>query len=242
MKTNFDRLKENDICEQVFIKKPNRGRFLGYYNSLDAFRPLLSMQEWEKLVTGYYINVGGDFDAVRVSYFTNDKKNTIKLIKQFVKDNNLEIINWSHADQPGKISGSYGGEEMRFRGFLSTYTQIGLEIMNADLLNARCLLVTFRWQVMVTKMPYKPHFKRTFEQQSPFYNSLSTEENAQFWMDMANWPNPPQFGWAHFLINMVLGCDWPWESIIRPQPALTYIQINENIREQGFQIPEDWEP
>jgi hypothetical protein len=239
---NINRLKETDICEQVSIKKPSGGRFMGYYNSLDAVHRLLSNDDWEKFVTGYYINVGGDYDAVRISYFTPDKENVINLIEQFVEKNNLEIIKWSHADRPGKISEAYGGEEMRFRRFLSTYTQIGLEIMEADLLNARCLLATFRWQVMRAKMPFELHFKRTFEQQSPSYNSLSPEENEQFWKDMAHWPNPPQYGWAHFLINMVLGCDWSWESILSLQAALTYTQINEGIRDQGFQIPEDWVP
>ena len=242
MKININRLKESDIWEQVYIKKPNGGRFAGYYISLDAVRPLLSSDGWKKYVTGYYINVAGDHDTVRVSYFTPDIEDTNKFIKQFLNENNLEITEWSHTDKPVKISSGYGGEEMRFRQFLSTYTPIGLEIMKADLLNARCLLVTFRWQVILARMPFEPHFKKTFEQQSPFYNCLSPEEKDQFWRDMTNWPNPPQYGWAHFLINMVLGVDCPWTSILSRQPALTYTQINEKIRDQGFQIPEGWRP
>jgi len=59
---------------------------------------------------------------------------------------------------------------------------------------------------MRARQSYKPHFLRTFENQSPFYNSLSPTEKDQFWHDLVHWPNPLEVDWAHFFVNMVLGC------------------------------------
>lgn len=239
----FDQLRETDLCEQVFIKKPDGGRFLGYYSSLDAVQPLLARKAWSKFVTGYYINVGGDFDAVRVSYFAPYMEDVNKLIKGFVYENDLQIINWSHADKPGKVSGSYGGEELRFRRFLSTYTLIGLDMMEVDLFHSRCLLATFRWQIFREKRDYRSHFQPTFEKCSATYRSLGNSEKEQFWLDLSHWPNPPQVDWAHFLVNMVLGCDW--NGVFQggyPQPKLSIEDINMGIKDQGFQIPNGWSP
>jgi len=243
---NLSRLKETDLFGRFFLGAPGSSKFDGYYRSIDAIRSLVASNEWFQSVTGYYINVAGDFNAVRLSYFTSSPDQTKAVVNRFVAEHGLENTQNPEAAHPDKVSAQYGGEELRFRRFLSTYTLIGLEIMKADLLNARCLFATFRWQVMRSRSPYKPHFLSTFETQSPTYNSLSPEEKDQFWLDLAHWPNPPQVDWAHFFVNMVLGCDWippqTWETFLKPQPALDIKKINELVRDQGFQIPDGWHP
>ena len=164
----------------------------------------------------------------------------------FASEHKLRNIREPVIPHPIKISEKYGGEELRFRRFLSTYAQIGLDIMKADLLNARCLFATFRWQVMRARRPYRPHFLRAFQSQSPFFNSLSVDEIDQFWRDLSHWPNPPQVDWAHMFVNMVLGCDWntpeSWKRFLNPEPALSISEINKLVVKQGFQIPLNWCP
>ncbi len=241
----FNQLTERDLWGQYLLKASDGGRFLGYYRSLEAIRPLLNREEWLKNVTGYYINVTGNFDAVRLSFFTSFPTQAQNAIQRFAADNQFERIEVLEQPQQEEISRNYGGEELRFRRFLVAYTMIGLEIMEANLLNARCLLATFRWQVMRARKPYKPHFLMTFQNQSIFYNSLPPEKQKQFWCDLTYWPNAPQVDWAHFLVNMVLGCDWNnhlWKHFLITKPPLSMLEVNEIIRGLGFQIPDDWHP
>jgi hypothetical protein len=243
---NLNRLTETEPFGTFHLRAPGGGRFAGYYSSLGAIRPLVGSQEWTEDITGFYINVAGDFDAVRVSYWTTSPEQTRRVVDRFLGEHGLEYIREPGEPGPTRNSDAYGGEELRFRKFLATYTQIGLDIMAADLLNARCLLATFRWRVMRNRQPYKPHFEGTFQTHSPFYNSLSQSEKGQFWLDLSHWPNPPQVDWAHMMVNMVLGCDWNsgqvWPTFLIPQPPLSIAGMNEVVREQGFQIPADWRP
>jgi hypothetical protein len=248
---NLNNLKTTDLFGRFFLKAPNGGEFIGYYSSLDAIRPLVVSEEWMKNVTGFFINVAnvaGNFDAVRLSYWTASPKQIRQVVDEFVGEHGLKSIKEPPTPVQASNSELYGGEELRFRRFLSTYTLIGLDITKADLLHARCLLATFRWQVMRNRQPYKPHFIWTFENYSPFYNSLAETEKDQLWLDLAHWPNPPQMDWAHFLVNMVLGCDWNnslgigRELYLDPKPQLTISGINKIIERQGFQIPENWQP
>lgn len=238
---SLNRITETDLFGRFFLNASDRGPFNGYYDSLNAIRPLLKSDEWIKNVTGFYINVDGNYDAIRLSYFTASPDQTKKVVNHFVAEHRLKSIKDPEAPSSTRVSEEYGGEELRFRRFLSTYTLIGLDIMEADLQNTRCLFATFRWQIMRARRPYKPHFLRIFKTQSPFYNSLSESEKNQFWSDLSHWPNPPQVDWAHFFVNMVLGCDWVndvWKTFLSPQPALSIREINELVRDQGFQIPE----
>jgi hypothetical protein len=237
-------LKETDLFGRFYLKAPNGGRFEGYYNSLNAIRALVLGREWLRSVTGYYINISGNYDAVRLSYWTVSPEHAREVVNRFVTEHGLKHIKQPTIPKHARNSHAYGGEEMRFRRFLATYTQIGLEIMETDLLNARSLFATFRWQVMRAGKPYKPHFLRTFENQSFFYNALSSAEKEQFWLDLAHWPDPQQVDWAHMFVNMVLGLDWfpVWDNFHSPQPPLSIAEINRRVKRMGFQIQQNWSP
>ena len=242
---DLSHLTETDLFGRFILKIPGRDRFSGYYRSLDAIRSLIYSEDWLGSVTGFYINVAGNYDSVRLSYFTSSPDLPQMTVERFANEFQLEV---EVAELPHhvEISRQYGNEEIRFRRFLSTYTPIGLEIMEADLLHARCLFATFRWQVMRARKPYRPHFLRTFESQSAFYNSLGMEEQDKFWRDLAHWPNPPRVDWAHLFVNMVLGCDWNspqvWPMFLSPQPPLPIPEINEIVAELSFQVPDEWQP
>ena len=242
---DLSHVSDIDLFGKVILKIPGQPRFSGYYRSLDAIRPMFHSEDWLGSVTGFYINIAGGFNSVRLSYFTASPNLTQMTVERFAKEFRLEF---EVAELPHHhiISRKYGNEEIRFRRFLSIYTQIGLEIMEKDLLHARCLFATFRWQIMRARKSYRPHFLRTFESQSAFYNSLGIEQQDQFWCDLAYWPNPPQVDWAHLFVNMVLGCDWngrkAWLSFLSPQPPLSIPKINEIVAELGFQVPNGWQP
>ena len=67
---DLTQLRETDLFGRFYLKKPNGGRFQGYYESLNGMRPFLRSKEWLQSVTGYYVNVAGKQDAVRLSYWT----------------------------------------------------------------------------------------------------------------------------------------------------------------------------
>jgi len=235
----------SDLSGRFYLRLPGSGgRFAGYYASLEALRPLLEGAEWQAAATGYFINVAGDFDAVRLTYFSAAPDRLGALVRQFAAARGLAQSQPPEPPVPAQVAAGYGGEELRFRRYLATYTRIGLDLLRADALNARCLFATFRWQVMAARQPYRPHFQRTFQRDSPFYRGLPAAAQDQFWADLVHWPNPPQVDWAHMMVNMLLGCDWlgDWLYFLRPQPPLGRAEINERLAEQGFAIPDDWKP
>lgn len=230
----------NDLFGRFFLKKCGTAGRDGYYESLLYLEPMLRSPEWEA-TAGYYINIGKK-DSVRLSYFVEPGKDVTGLVDHFISRMGLEHA----AAEPVRremVSEQYGCEELRFRRFLSTYALIGLDIMTTDLLHARCLFATFRFQIMLPRRPYRPHFESTFSKQSAHYQFLGADERDQFWEDMSHWPNPPQVDWAHTFMNMVIGGDWQPSPFLQPQPALSIAHINRILRNcrMGFQIPVGWD-
>jgi hypothetical protein len=240
------RLSTADITGRFYLQLPQGGgSFAGYFASLAALRPMLAGAAWQAAVTGYYLNVAGNFDAVRLTYLTTTPEAVRAVVEDYAAAQGLIQSQPPEPAAPSQISGSYGGEELRFRRFLCTYPLLGLDLLGADPLHARCLFATFRWQVMAARQPYRPHFAPTFERDSPYWRSLPAAEQEQFWADLAHWPNPPQVDWAHMMVNMLLGCDWlgEWRSYFcQPQPPLSIAEINARVAETGFQIPAGWKP
>lgn len=224
----------NDNLGRFYLRKFGVTGINGYYESLFALEQLLRSQEW-KVTTGYYLN--NKSNSVRLSYFIPPGKDVSELVGDFNKRNGLKHTKPPDMPTQERISKDYGCEELRFRRFLSTYATIGLDIMVENLLHAQRLFATFRFQVMLLRRPYRPHFEATFAKESPYYRALSEDEKKQFWEDMFHWPNPPQVDWAHMFVNMVLGCDWS-------PKALSIPEINKILSKNslGFEIPEGWDP
>jgi len=177
---------------------------------------------------------------LRLSFFTSPPSQVKDLVTDFVSREELEFAKEPEPPSQIKIAQKYGGEESRFRCYLSTYPLIGLDIMGADLLHARCLLATLRLQLTVVRAPYRNHLRHTFESQSPFYNSLSTVEKDQLWKDLDH--RPPQ--WDHMFVNMVLGMDFEPNELLECEAPLSIPEINSVLIKLrfGFQIPEGWTP
>lgn len=244
------KISKDDLFGRFFVKKADGTKWDSYYKTLDASRPLFKSEKFGKVVNGFYLNICGDFDSVRISYFVDEANNekAVSIFRQFFGDNRMLEI--KDAVYPHKIilAKNYGGEEFeeRFRSFLNLGTQIGLELLKGDLLHARILFATYRWQVRKASLPTREHFEPTFGKYSSTYNSLSGEERKQFFADLGEWPNPPQVDWAHMMVNLVLGCDWNWvfsyPNYLTPGQPLSIPQINKLVEELGFQIPSNWKP
>jgi len=163
----LDELSEDDLFGLFFLKVPGATGLDGYYRALFAAEPLLRSPAWLEVVTGYYLSRKDD--SLRISYFADTCHSPAQVLDDFLSQNALEHTQVPKPPTNESVSAAYGGDELRFRGFLSTYTPIGVDIMVADLLHARCLFATFRFQVMLPGKPYRPHLENTFLRQSPFY-------------------------------------------------------------------------
>lgn len=248
----MNRISKDVLFGRFYVRKPDGEKWDAYYKTIDALRPLLGGKGFSEIVKGFYLNICPNFDSVRISYFI-DKVNTekaVSIFKHFFIDN--KIIEIQNASFPEKrvVAAPYGGEqfEERFRNYLVLETQIGLELIEGNLKQARILFATYRWQVRKAALSFRAHFEPTFKKYSRTYNSLPEDEKTQLFTDLEEWPNPPQVDWAHLMVDFVLGCDWKTifldPNYVTPGRPLSIVQINEILERSnlGFQIPLDWKP
>jgi hypothetical protein len=238
---------KDDLFGRFYLKLPGPLTQDLYFRTIDALRPLLGGAEWTASVTGYYINaVGKRRSIARLSYFTKNAGDVKHCVESYCPGKQITEERPAELQQRVAFAELYGGDEMRFREYLCLYTRIGLDMLKADLLNARCLMATFRMQVMLARKPYRPHFEKTFLAQSPFYCSLSGEARDAFWQDFSRWPKREerQFDWAHLMVNMILPGDWnhDWDFFLSPKPPRSIEEINLAVKDFGFQIPPGWCP
>jgi len=233
----------DDHLGTILVTDGLNARFTSYYSTGDALRPLFQLPQWKSKTTGWYLNVGdNESTVVRISYFCPAGNDPRSVVATFLSDHSLSSPSEPCPPKKTKFADSYGGDEYRFRSYLSTYSHIGLDIMGADLHYAQCLFATYRWQVFMSQGSCREHFATSFESMSPFYRSMPHEDQERFWGDFACWPKPPQVDWAHMFVNMVLPGDWM--DVFRwpyPQRARTIPEINAILsRGHVFQVPEEW--
>ena len=168
-----DRLRNQFISKEdffgiFFVRKPDRINWDSYYNTIEALRPLLDNNEFNNVVNGFYLN--HIKESVRISYFV-DKANSEKAtstFRDFFRENRIQEIG-SEPPRKAVVAEKYGGEELeeRFRNFLSLKTQIGLDLIEADLLQARILFATYSLQVRKASLSVRKHFQPIFMKHSP---------------------------------------------------------------------------
>ena len=238
---DFSSISDSDLFGRYFFKKPLGAQYSGYYETLSEARTLFSNQHWLESVTGFYVNVDGNFDSVRTSYFTRNAEAVSQIVNDFLISSCLVTSQQAETPKKTRISDPYGGDELRFRRYLSTYTVIGLELMQSDRLYIQRLFATFRFQIFPQGPPFNSHFESTFERESETYRSFDDNDKKQFWVDFSSGLGPGTMNWAHMMVNMVLAGDWPpdWPP---PHQMFTSQQINKITRQIGFEIPDDWVP
>lgn len=230
------KIPKKDFFGIFFVIKSFGTTWDSYYGTIDVLRSLFELKDFDKYVSGFYINRIDEL--ARISYFVSEEniQRAISIFQNFFKENEISEVK----TEPAKkifVAEKYGGKELeeRFRYFLALETQIGLELIKADLLHSRILFATYRLQVCRAFLPVKKHFEPTFNKHSPTYVSLPNEEKEKFFDDLG-WLN-----WAHMMVNFVLGSDW---RAIRYGRPYSISEINKILEQCNldFQIPLDWKP
>jgi hypothetical protein len=231
----ISKISKEDLFGLFLVRKSCGTNWDSYYGTIDALRPLFKNEDFSKTVSGFYLNHINE--SVRISYFVSEesKQKAISIFQNFFEENGISEIK---SQPPIKtiVADQYGGEECeeRFRYFLVLETQIGLEIIEADLLHARSLFATYCWQVRLASLPVKKHFEPTFTKYSQVYASLANTEKEQFLGELEQ-----RLSWIHMMVNFVLGLDF---KIYRAIGPLSIPEINKILERSnlGFQIPLGW--
>jgi hypothetical protein len=233
-----------DLFGIFYVKKIDafkwESKYELYYKTIDSLRELFGDREFKKVVHGFYLN---NIDSVRVSYFVDEKEieKSMILFQEFFAKNRIQEIRKRETPHTAIVAKNYGGlgYEQRFRNFLRNYTQIGLELLQGNLLHSRRLFTVYRFQVKQKSVPFEEFFEPTFRKYSPSYVSFSDRGKSQFFNDLKT-STPSTTEWAHMMINMIVGCDWnllPSSPI--PIQEINDVLIRDNL---GFRIPDAWNP
>jgi len=237
-----------------------------YFDCLRAVKPLLESSDFTDSTPGFYINYitnseGGN--SVRLTYFTENEAKTKNAIEDFLNANSKIVLFSSHdskESQKGNIAEGYGGENLRFRRFLNTYTQIGLDLLDYDILYSRRLVAEYRLTYSTQKISPKPLFEPAFNKHSKFFCQLDSFDIEQLWKDLNFWHPIKISGyvadWTHFLVNMLLPSDWIYLRYIQtgelvfkdlflkpdPRPPIKGEERKSLLKYFDLNIPHDWKP
>ena len=175
--------------EYFYVKKQDELKWESYYKTIDNLRPLFKEKKFIKTIDGFYLNhISGSSDYVRISYFVSKKEceTSISIFQDYFIQNSIMQIKDYDPPHEITIAEKYGGSsyEQRFRNFLAVYTQIGLELLQGNLLHSRRLFTAYRFQIRQTQGSFEDHFEPTFNKYSPFYKSLSNNDKRQFFIDL----------------------------------------------------------
>jgi hypothetical protein len=229
-------LSETDLFGVMFFSVSPSPTYDDYYRSITELAPLLGARPWQNACTGFYLS--GIDRMVRLSYFTVDARVPPKVAHTIYEATGLLQPRPVEAPRTATVSQNYGGAELDFRRYLCTYTAIGLDLFDADLLHSQRLFTTYRCQVFATGAVARSHFEASFEKMSESYRLLSSKEQDTFWAGFQSSP-----GWDHMFVNMVLAVDWtvPCDPRI---PAPSAAQLSAFLAGQGlgFDVPDGWNP
>lgn len=239
-----------DYLGQIHVSCENRTTNAGYFKSIDRLAEICNRNQFNQLVTGFYLNVSKIPGSVRLSYFVNpDLENSESHIIELLTKNNVSIEQIGMKLAPLEITLQYKWPirtEKELRDFLVAYTKVGLEMMRNNLYHSRCLMATYRFQVRWASLDIRNHFKRSFEILSPTFNSWDNKDRDSFLSALEEWPRRQQVDWAHFMVNLILPGDYNTvfrdPNYSRYSNPLSIAEINHFIKIFEFQIGEDWSP
>jgi hypothetical protein len=229
----------DDLFGIFFVKGSDGLKYDSYFKTINSLRSLFDDKRFKEVVDGFYIScIDGD---TRISYFVDSRRaeKSIKLFQEFFVKNEIEEIKNHSFPHEDIIAQDYGGSfyEQRFRNFLNNYTQIGLELLQGNILHSRRLFTIYRYHVRQASISFESFFEPTFMKYSQFYASFSNEEKKQFFEDLKMRPQPTE--WAHMMVNMIVGCDFYPPPYPLPFEKINGILAKINL---GFQIPPTWSP
>lgn len=244
-------LSVDDLLGVLYFSSQDMRMIDGYFNCINLIKPLINKLDSQPHTSGFYLNIGKRLNSVRLSYFTNNESKTQKVINDFLNESSDVTAFDFEKPKHNEFSQYYGGDELRFRRFLCTYTKIGLDLLDFDVLYSRRLVAEYRLVYSPQKTSCRPLFETAFRKHSNFFNQLSASNKGQLWEDLNYWhpiPNTEFIAdWAHMLVNMLLPADWIYIPKYRdfflnriPKQPITGRTKEEMLRSFNLNLPEGW--
>ena len=197
-----------------------------YFQCLRSIKPLLlENPDFKDSTPGFYVNRRTNEDdmgnSVRLTYFTSNEIKTRKAIQDFISANNnlrLFCAKECRVDVRGNAISGDPNEELRFRMFANTYTNIGLDLLDQNvLLTFRNLVADHMKEFLIVSISKF----RTFPPPEPleeinaepllspflirnskfFREKLDASKRKQLWKDLI-YCRSREICFPHFLANM----------------------------------------
>lgn len=194
-----------------------------YHNTLAALTPVVRSDPWVNASTGFYLSADRDC-FLRLLYFTRDSKRSAEVVGTWLE---AGLMQPKQPEPPARVqvAKAYGGQEARFRAYLCTCTQVGLDLLEQDQLRARRLFASYRLQAQLQGEPARSHFEPTFIELSETYAQFPQPDRKRLWVDFTS-----GWGWEHMFVNMILAVDWDYRA--RPRPPFSDEDVDEALRQQ----------
>ncbi len=238
------KVSDSDKIGRVYLKlKNSKGNNIDdYFEGVKKLQAFLRSKEFESNLTGFFLSFWND-GGIRFSYFTNNDHQTISFLDN--KISSLGFTKYLDDVEPSDLSFGYYLRNVKtnldFARFLQLITNIGLELLEKDVVYSRRLAVKYRLEIAPQGGSCKSYFEQAFNKMS-YYKSLSPEikqelmEGLDFWH--TSWED-----WAHMLIVMIMPGDWIYNN------TLTHYfdprrPLDKNIRNllNGGLLPDVWDP
>ncbi len=242
MSNNIDKA----LVGKLYLKSSN-APVVGYFECLKLIRPLLDRFDVSNAIPGFYINISSGkrhVDAVRLTYFAFDPKETKNEIDIFLGKNShvqsLPVEDFDDAKYKEPIEASIaitGVDEKRDRVFANTYTHIGLDLLaNFGELCTRRLIATYRLEHFPLLFA-QPFFEVIFSKHSEFFRQLRDDyPKESLWDDLSLFNHKR----IHMFVNMLLPGDVHGDLSPYGQAAPKVIK-EQFLREIRLDLPQGWE-
>jgi len=235
------KVSESDKLGVMYIAPNNHNtdNFNKYFKSVERLQPFLRSEELESHITGFYLSMW-DGGGIRFSYFTKKPRKTpTYLVEEFTSLGFSEFQkNQKPHDEKFVYYHGKNKTNLEFRRFLQLITNIGLDLLNFDILYSRRLVAKYRLDIAPLGISCKSYFMPAFKR-LPYYNSLSPENQNELFDGLDYWHSPCE-DWAHMFVVMLLPGDWIYSQrpIFDPRRP-----IDKSIRDflSSGLLPQNWQ-
>ncbi len=177
-----------------------------YFACLDVMRVLFDHPDFKSSTPGFYISELTNEDgrnSLRLVYHSIDPTKTQDFIKRFLEENKSSVTLFVSTESRKPQPSAPENEEYRFQSFLSTNTQVFLEVSQSfGIESLRALVFSYRCNCFPQRIPPEAVFEWTFTKHSECFRQLqSASTDKQYWSDLVHYFNGQDFG-LHFLVNM----------------------------------------
>lgn len=235
-------VSETDKLGVMYIKL-NKGQISDIDNYFESVRKLqffLRSKELKFQLTGFYLSMWNNF-GIRFSYFTNNPPQTISFLND--EFSSMDFIKYLPEIKPQDESfDSYLGRNktnLEFRKFLQLITNIGLDLLERDILYSRRLVARYRLDIAPLGISCKSYFEQPFKKIS-YYNSLTSDLKKELLNGLDYWHTSWE-DWAHMFVVMLLPGDWLYscKQIFNPRRPIN--KVTHDTLSRGL-LPNNWQP